>query len=705
MSVTLRHRWRWLVVRVLTPVFYGCAATLLVAFFQSASTETGLARLERDAYAWHLLHRPSRPPDSRIALVAADDADYEEDEARVVPPEGSKGRDLSHYRPADCDCPVYRGCYARAIRRLKAWNARVIVLDVMLRRRGHPASAGGVAEDDQLRDAILDAQNVVVAASTDPRPLGRTGDPKSSQDVLLADPTPAIQQSVLEVGSPRIDPQNQEYAFELVQTARGRRPGEPGKFFYALPYVAWSAYEDPMLPGLGDTRHWQDRLVEGAEPRLLGDFASRATLEPAHATTDSEVELRVLKGPVVKDEAFYPKRLLINYSAGAREQVGRYRPTRLSWLLEMPDADGRRHFGGKVVILGQPSVDLHRTAVGVMPGMEVLANATATLLQDRPLVPVPAATVLLLMLGLATLAAAAMRALPVATGWAMVGVAVVGVQYLSHRLLASAEVWLPPISLCAAILASASASGAWESRRVQGLVCRLLPTRIARVMERAGGFQVEEGTVLFSDIRGYTAFSEHLPPAVVMTQLNRYFSNVQRTLDRFGGHFVKSPGDCVVAWFADDDYGAHHSERAIRAGLALLACAEEVRKEWESAGLKPFFVGVGINSGPMAVGVLDACKHIEPTVIGDSVNLAARIEALTHEGGDALLVSEQTLVPVREAFLSEALGPVIVYGRTQPVYLHRIHSPRTPASLVKRRGPFTVWPRRRGAKPSQPSVD
>jgi class 3 adenylate cyclase len=690
-SVTLRHRWRWLVVRVLTPVFYGCAATLLVAFLQSASTETGLSRLERDAYAWHLLHRPSRAPDPRIALVAADDADYEVDEAQVVPPVGGKGKDLSGYRPADCDCPIYRGCYARAIRRLKAWNARVIVLDVMLRRRGHPAPLGVTAEDDQLRAAILDAQNVIVAASSDPRPLGRSADPRSSQDMLLADPTAAIQHSVLEVGSPRIDPQNQEYAFELVQTARGRHPGEPGKFYYALPYVAWSAYQDPMLPALGDTRRWQDRMVEGAEPRLLGDFASRAAVPPARAAA-ADVELRVIKGPVIQDEAFFPKRLLINYSSGTREQVGRYRPVRLSWLLEMPDAEGRRQFSDKLVIIGQPSVDLHRTAVGVMPGMEVLANAVATLLQDRPLVPVSNTTVLLLMLGLATVAAALMRALPVAAGWTVVGIGLVGVQYLSHRLLATTSLWLPPMSLCAAMLASASAAGAWESRRVQGLVSRLLPSRIARVMERAGGFQVEEGTVLFSDIRGYTAFSEHLPPAVVMTHLNHYFSNVQKTLDRFGGHFVKSPGDCVVAWFAEEEYGAHHSERAIRAGLALLACAEDVRQEWESAGLKPFFVGVGINTGPMAVGVLDACKHIEPTLIGDSVNLAARIEALTHEGGDSLLVSEETLAPVREAFVSEALGPVIVYGRTQPVYLHRIHAPRVPSLSAKRRGRFAAGP-------------
>jgi adenylate cyclase len=127
----------------------------------------------------------------------------------------------------------------------------------------------------------------------------------------------------------------------------------------------------------------------------------------------------------------------------------------------------------------------------------------------------------------------------------------------------------------------------------------------------------------------------------------------------------------VVAWFSPEKNRAHHCERAIRAALELLRNAERFREPWRRAGLHPFGVGVGINTGPMAVGVLDAHRHIEPTVIGDSVNLAARIESLTREDAP-LLVSEATLAPVRDRFIARSIGEVAVVGRVQTVHLYEI---------------------------------
>jgi adenylate cyclase len=191
-------------------------------------------------------------------------------------------------------------------------------------------------------------------------------------------------------------------------------------------------------------------------------------------------------------------------------------------------------------------------------------------------------------------------------------------------------------------------------------------------MERAGGFQVEEGTVMFSDIRGYSTFSEYMDPAAIMSQLNAYFATVQEILDRHDGHFIKSPGDCVVAWFCEERKGPHHSERAIRAAIELVMNAIRFRSKWPRGDGQTFDIGVGINTGPMAVGFLDTARHIEPTLIGDTVNLASRIESLTKEYRAAIIVSEETLAPVRDKFLFEPLGAASVKGRMQPVQIYRI---------------------------------
>jgi adenylate cyclase len=225
------------------------------------------------------------------------------------------------------------------------------------------------------------------------------------------------------------------------------------------------------------------------------------------------------------------------------------------------------------------------------------------------------------------------------------------------------------------------------------MVARLIPRRMSRALEAVGGSRVEEGTVLLSDIRGYSTFSEYMDPAQVMSRLNEYFGSVQDILDRYDGHFIKSPGDCVLAWFSEEKRGGHHTERAIRAGIELVMNAIRFRAQWPADQGQPFDIGIGINTGPMAVGILDARRHIEPTVIGDTVNLASRIESLTKEYRAPLIVSEETLGPVRNRFLAEPLGEATVKGRSQPVKLYRIIGIAPEADVRLKKQPW--WSRRR----------
>lgn len=680
-----------MVSRVVTPLLYGAVSALFVAGLQSLSAETGFTRLERDAYAWHLLQRPSRDPHPDVVLVGVDDPAYTGRSGApdaVMPPPG-----LEEHRLPGCECPAPRICYALAIDRLKQWGARAVVLDVWFRSRcAAPLTPGTASEDEQLAAAIRRAGNVVISAVPEARPLDRTGDPLITYDLILHHPIRPIRDAAgAAIGSPRVDPYGREYAVELEQAAL---TSDGPRTFYSLPYLAWRLYRDGDLRGTADLSAWSGRLAESAEPRLLGRFFSQGIVgvsaPPPHVGAPPAVDMVPIRGDVLTDEAFFRKRLLIDFSTGAEPSRGRYGSIRLSRLLDMGERDGRDQFQGKIAILGMLGRDPHGTAVGMMPGSEVLAHATATLIRDRPIVVAPTPLVLALMFVLAAAASLAIRSFPSPAA----AIAVLGelalLQFAAGWLIRDHNVWLMVASPSAALLLSAFLTTGWETVRVRDLVARLLPTHISRVLERAGGFQVEEGTVLFSDIRGYSTFSEHLEPAVVMTHLNAYFAAVHEILRRHRGHFVKSPGDCVVAWFADERGASHHAERAMRAALELVENAGRFQDPWKAAGLHPFNVGVGINTGPMAVGVLDAHRHIEPTLIGDSVNLAERIERLKLPDA-SILVSDATLAPVREKFIAESMGEVTVAGRVQPVHIYRIDG-LAPAASTSKRGPFWKGP-------------
>jgi class 3 adenylate cyclase/CHASE2 domain-containing sensor protein len=660
-------------MHTMLPLVMSLLATGLVATAQGLSSETGVAALERQALGWLLVHRPSRPAHPDLRFVAVDTPLFEQQEAGELPPSTPSGAALEGYRPANCSCPVPRRCYARAIQRLHDWGARVVVLDVMFSRP--------CVEDKELRSALETAGNVALPVVTNTIPLNRWRDPTHATDLQFQ---PSLFGDLASVGSPVVSPRDQEYALELRQTMVDADRGELSDY-YALAWESVCLAENRMPEDLDVI----SRLaVDGNQPRLTSAFFSTASarVDERHPEAQlQEVDFKVHRGNVQIDEAFFRKQILINFSCGAEPEVGRYRPSRLSWLLTCPDDAGRKLFAHKIVLIGDPARDRHQTLVGDMPGTEVLANAVATLLDRKPLRAIPVTSSLLFMFMGSLLAVCLLRESPLWLSGPGILALVAGVVALSLNLAAH-DLWMLTVSPIASIAIAALLVAVVENSRFQKTLAQLVPRRISRMVERAGGFGVEEGSVLFSDIRGYTTLSEQMNPAEMMSYLNRYMSTVDRVLSRHGGHFLKSPGDCVVAWFGEERRGGAHRERAVRAGLEILENAERFAKSWQEETGLAFAVGVGINSGPMAVGVLDAQRHLEPTIIGDVVNTAARIESLTKQYEAALLVSEETLGPVREAFDAEFVDEVQVKGRAQPVRLYVVRSPHPRPQPGKGRG-------------------
>jgi adenylate cyclase len=177
-----------------------------------------------------------------------------------------------------------------------------------------------------------------------------------------------------------------------------------------------------------------------------------------------------------------------------------------------------------------------------------------------------------------------------------------------------------------------------------------------------------EVSLLFSDIRGFTSLSEKRTPQEVVSLLNRYFSRQVEVIFRNGGTLDKFIGDAIMAvWGAPLD-DPKHAEKAVRCALEMSDTLDAFKLELGELG-KAFDAGIGVHSGPAVVGLIGSEQRREYTSIGDTVNLASRIEGLT-KGVARILVSEETRLLCADAFDFEPRGLYKVKGRAQDVALY-----------------------------------
>ncbi len=344
-------------------------------------------------------------------------------------------------------------------------------------------------------------------------------------------------------------------------------------------------------------------------------------------------------------------------------------------------------FTGKIVIVGTDATALHDLRVtpidSVHPGPEILATALDNLKNARHMRYAPPGWALglaaALLLGLY---AAFQRGVDVRFTGAGLAAATAAALWASWLLIGHL-VLLPVLTPLAAAWTFYGAAGLAEflrerraRREAVAQFSRFVNPHVVRELLERGGVEValrgagqtREVTLLFSDIRGFTTLSETRRPEEVVALLNRYFSLQVDVVFHHGGSLDKFIGDCIMAlWGAPLD-DPQHARHAVACALDMADALQAFKREL-GAQQPDFDVGIGIHSGAAVVGLIGSDKRREYTAIGDTVNLASRIEGLTKEAQRRILVSRETMERCADAFDFVSCGTFQAKGRAQPVEL------------------------------------
>jgi len=317
------------------------------------------------------------------------------------------------------------------------------------------------------------------------------------------------------------------------------------------------------------------------------------------------------------------------------------------------------YFRGKIVVVGATQLsleDFHSTSTdGQMPGPEIQANAIATILRGFPLKSVPGwINVVLIVLLAAAVPFASLRVRPVISIGILIALALV---FALVTQLAFNAGWVvsfvyPLIALVLSGVGSLAVqlvTEAFERIRTRDLFTRFVPEDVVdEVLAssdglRLGGVQ-REGTVMFTDLRGFTSFAESLTPPQVIEVLNHYLSEMSDAILDHGGTLVAYMGDGIFAVFGAPLEQEDHADRALATAREMLEVRLPRFNEWiHSEGMGDGFrMGIGLNSGHVMSGHVGSERRVEYAAVGDTTNTASRIEALTKGTPHQLLLSGST---------------------------------------------------------------
>jgi len=563
-----------------------------------------------------------------------------------------------------------RDLYARLIDSASQGGAAVIGLDTFLSEAGG-ASAEDKAADEKLAKSIADAGNVVLAMKT------------SAGGFEELQPLPMFADQAYATGfvDLPLDSDGFVRSTQLVLV----RPNQDEKFSFATRlvegYLAATAPEGTppqyLEPGTqGNPRLGQRQILTRSDRNLQIDFRGHSPAFHRVSAADILFKQTTLPADLLRDRI-----VLIgaaNIDAPDLFATPYYEYSALSRLLDR----------------SLPAVPKR------MPGVEIHANAASTILFGKMLKHLSyLRQIVALLLALAVVAFAVFRLRPLLAFGAVIVIAILALAVSSWSfnthgvILPLAASWLGMILLTPMglglryaherLLRSETEA---ERAQVMDIFSRFVSADVAKEMwdRRGQSSLVGENhtvTIVFTDIRNFTTLSEAEASNIVVEWLNDYFARMNEIVERHGGHINKYIGDGLMIVFgAPVDRGdAAEARAAVECGLEMLDEVEHMNDDWKGSGRPVVKIGCGIHTGMATCGVVGAERRLEYTVIGDTVNLSARLESTTKELGVTILISESTATLVENYYDVRPMGEVKVKGKTQNTTVFTV-SRKSPAA-------------------------
>lgn len=352
-------------------------------------------------------------------------------------------------------------------------------------------------------------------------------------------------------------------------------------------------------------------------------------------------------------------------------------------------------FKDKIVLIGGSSEtlqDLYPTpysATTLTPGVEVIANAVTTILSGEyyRIAPPWMTILLILFFGLVSLAIVQIPRPTAGISLMLGGIAI----YFIIRMVVffrtgwEFAIFSPSLMLFLGVVAPTleqAVAQEVEKRRIRNLFSRFIsPEMVGQMIDTQDMDSLNkrtELTILFSDIRGFTTLSERLAPEEVVALLNPYLQAMSGVIHKYGGTVDKYEGDAIIAFFGEPIPHADHAVRAARAAMDMRHALKELNETWRSQGrfMDVFEMGIGLNTGEVFVGLIGSEQRVNYTVIGDTANLAARLQDQTKELGHPILISGETNNLIQDQFDTEFVTERVLKGKSEPVRIYRLLGPK-----------------------------
>jgi len=250
---------------------------------------------------------------------------------------------------------------------------------------------------------------------------------------------------------------------------------------------------------------------------------------------------------------------------------------------------------------------------------------------------------------------------------------------LSHWLMVHKNFWITDVFpllenmlILAVLMIYRYGTEMKQKQLVQNVFSKYLPSSVIdQLLKEPGllklGGEQKELTALFTDIEDFTVLSEKYPPEELVNILNSYLTEMTEILFKHEGTLDKYDGDAIKSFFGAPLYFPDHAKRACWAGIEMQERLGQLRKQWKNSGRPELYMRIGINTGSMVVGNMGSKNRMNYGINGDSVNLAARLEAANKEYGTFSLISESTYEQAKNHIEVRELETIRVVGRMAPV--------------------------------------